>query len=125
MFPKEVYVRRRQVLLQKMREAGQSGLILFIGNAEAPAQYKDNCYKWRQDSSWLYFFGLDEPFMAAVLDIDSGAETLFANDVEIDDIIWMGPHVNFRPIKAILIEFNLDGFFGADSTAHLATGTFP
>ena len=96
MFPKDVYVRRRQVLLQKMREAGQSGLILFIGNAEAPAQYKDNCYKWRQDSSWLYFFGLDEPFMAAVLDIDSGAETLFADDVEIDDIIWMGPQPSVR-----------------------------
>jgi len=91
MFSKDVYVRRRQVLLQKMRDAGQSGIILFIGNAEAPAQYKDNCYKWRQDSSWLYYFGLDEPLMAAVLDIDSGVETLFADDVQIDDIIWMGP----------------------------------
>jgi Xaa-Pro aminopeptidase len=74
-----------------MREAGQSGLILFIGNAEAPAQYKDNCYKWRQDSSWLYYWGLDEPLMAAVLSIDSGEEILFADDVDMDDIIWMGP----------------------------------
>ena len=96
MFAKEVYVRRRKTLLSKMREAGQSGIVLFVGNAEAPAQYKDNCYKWRQDSSWLYYFGLDEPFMAAVLDIDSGAETLFANDVEIDDIIWMGPQPSVR-----------------------------
>ena len=96
MFAKEVYVRRRKTLLARMREAGQSGIILFVGNAEAPAQYKDNCYKWRQDSSWLYYFGLDEPFMAAVLDIDSGAETLFANDVEIDDIIWMGPQPSVR-----------------------------
>ena len=71
MFPKEVYVQRRERLLQKMQEAGQHGLVLFVGNAEAPAQYKDNCYKWRQDSSWLYFFGLDEPLMAAILDIDS------------------------------------------------------
>ena len=91
MFAKEVYVRRRETLLQKMREAGQSGLILFIGNAEAPAQYRDNCYKWRQDSTWLYFFGLDEPNMAAVLSIDSGNQAIFANDVDIDDIIWMGP----------------------------------
>ena len=91
MFAKEVYVSRRAVLLAKMREAGQSGLILFIGNAEAPAQYKDNCYKWRQDSSWLYYWGLDEPLMAAVMSIDSGEEILFADDVEIDDIIWMGP----------------------------------
>ena len=96
MFAKEVYVRRRQVLLNKMREAGQHGLVLFVGNAEAPAQYKDNCYKWRQDSSWLYYFGLDEPLMAAVLDIDSGAETLFADNVEIDDIIWMGPQPGVR-----------------------------
>ena len=91
MFQKEVYIRRRQELLQKMQAAGQHGLILFVGNAEAPAQYKDNCYKWRQDSSWLYFFGLDEPLMAATLDIDSGEQTLYADDVDIDDIIWMGP----------------------------------
>ena len=91
MFGRDVYERRRKTLLVRMREAGQSGLILFIGNAEAPAQYKDNCYKWRQDSSWLYYWGLDEPLMAAVLSIDSGEEILFADDVDMDDIIWMGP----------------------------------
>lgn len=91
MFAKEVYIRRRAALLSKMKEAGQHGLILLVGNVEAPAQYKDNCYKWRQDSSWLYYMGLDEPQMAAVMDIDSGEECLFANDVDIDDIIWMGP----------------------------------
>ena len=91
MFAQEVYSRRRSTLLQKMREASQSGIILFIGNAEAPAQYKDNCYKWRQDSTWLYYFGLDAPLYAAILDIDTGEETIFADDVEIDDIIWMGP----------------------------------
>ena len=96
MFAKEVYVRRRATLLRKMQEAGAKGLILFVGNAEAPAQYKDNCYKWRQDSSWLYFMGLDEPLMAAVLDIDAGTETLFADDVDIDDIIWMGPQPSVR-----------------------------
>ncbi len=91
MFAKEIYISRRRTLLEKMRAAGESGVILFIGNAEAPAQYKDNCYKWRQDSSWLYFFGLDEPRYAAILDIDSGRETIYADDVDIDDIIWMGP----------------------------------
>ena len=91
MFAKEVYIRRRETLLQKMRAAGADGIILFVGNAEAPAQYKDNCYKWRQDSTWLYYFGLDDPMYAAILDIDSGAETVFADDVEIGDIIWMGP----------------------------------
>ena len=91
MFAKEVYVRRRKTLLEKMRAAGADGIILFVGNAEAPAQYKDNCYKWRQDSTWLYYMGLDDPMYAAVLDIDSGEETIFADDVEIGDIIWMGP----------------------------------
>jgi len=91
MFETKVYIRRRAELIRKMQEAGQSGIILFVGNAEAPAQYKDNCYKWRQDSSWLYFFGLDEPLYAAVLDLESGSQTIFADDVDIDDIIWMGP----------------------------------
>ena len=86
--------------MQKMREAGESGIILFIGNAEAPAQYRDNCYKWRQDSTWLYYFGLDNPFYAAILDIDSGAETIFADDVDIDDIIWMGPQPTIASLAA-------------------------
>ena len=91
MFAKDVYVNRRRTLLEKMRGAGESGVILLVGNAEAPAQYKDNCYKWRQDSTWLYYMGLDDPMYAAILDIDSGEETIFADDVEIGDIIWMGP----------------------------------
>ena len=91
MFAKEVYARRRRVLVQKMREAGADGIILFVGNAEAPAQYRDNCYKWRQDSTWLYYFGLDDPMYAAILDIDDDTETVYADDVEIGDIIWMGP----------------------------------
>ena len=100
MFAKEVYARRRSTLVRKMREAGQSGIILFIGNAEAPAQYRDNCYKWRQDSTWLYYFGLDNPFYAAILDIDSGVETIFADDVDIDDIIWMGPQPTIASLAA-------------------------
>ena len=96
MFEKSVYVRRRAGLLERLRKSGARGIVLFVGNVEAPAQYKDNCYKWRQDSSWLYFFGLDDPRYAAVLDIDSGEETLFADDVEIGDIIWMGPQPSVR-----------------------------
>ena len=96
MFAKEVYVNRRRTLLAKMREAGESGVILLVGNAEAPAQYRDNCYKWRQDSTWLYYMGLDDPMYAAILDIDSGEEVIFADDVEIGDIIWMGPQPTVR-----------------------------
>ncbi len=94
MLSKETYIRRRKTLLEKMK--GQTGIIVFIGNVESPAQYRDNCYKWRQDSNWLYFFGLDEPRFAAVMDIDSSEETIFADDFDIDDIIWMGPMPSVR-----------------------------
>ena len=112
MFAKEVYIRRRSSLLQKMRDAGEHGLILLAGNAESPAQYKDNCYKWRQDSSWLYFMGLDAPLMSAVLDIDSGEQILFADDVDIDDIIWMGPQPSVRE-QAALVGVEASAPYGA------------
>ena len=89
MFNKEVYIRRRKTLMEKMAATapeGKRGLALFIGNVEAPAQYKDNAYKFRQDSSWIYFFGLQEPRYAAVLDLDSGEEKVYADDVDMDDI---------------------------------------
>ena len=100
MFNKEVYVRRRQTLLDSMKKQGATGIVLFIGNVDAPAQYRDNCYKFRQDSNWLYFFGIDEPQYAAILDIDAGTETVYANDVDIDDIIWMGPMPSVASVAA-------------------------
>ena len=96
MFAKEIYVRRRRELLARMK--GEKGLIVLLGNVEAPAQYRDNCYKFRQDSTWLYYFGIDEPRWAATIDLESGAETLYADDVEIDDIIWMGPQPSVRSV---------------------------
>ena len=96
MFDKEVYIARRKALLERL--AGQKGIVLFLGNVEAPAQYKDNCYKWRQDSNWLYFFGIDEPRFAATIDLESGEETVYADDFSIDDIIWMGPMPTVRSL---------------------------
>ena len=89
MFSKAIYAARRKQLAELLK--GQKGIAVFIGNAEAPAQYKDNCYKFRQDSTWLYYFGIDEPRFAATIDLETGEETLYADDVSIDDIIWMGP----------------------------------
>ena len=89
MFSKDIYVTRRRRLLELLR--GEKGIALFLGNAPSPAQYKDNCYKFRQDSTWLYYWGIDEPYFAATLDLETGEETIFADDVSIDDIIWMGP----------------------------------
>ena len=91
MFDKSVYVGRRKELLTRMTGSGATGIAIFLGNVDAAAQYKDNCYKFRQDSNWIYFFGLDEPRMAAIIDLETGRETIYADDVDIDDIIWTGP----------------------------------
>ena len=87
MFDKQVYISRRKRLLEKVK----GGVILLLGNSEASCNYFDNQYQFRQDSSFLYFFGLDKPDLAAVLDTESGEEILFGDDVDINDIIWMGP----------------------------------
>ncbi len=86
MFEATIYKNRRKALKEKVG----NGLVLILGNGEAPANYPDNTYKFRQDSTFLYFFGLDMPGFAGVLDADSGKEYLFGNDVDMDDIIWMG-----------------------------------
>lgn len=90
MFPKEVYVARRKALAQDI----EKGVILLPGNSEAPANYPDNCYNFRQDSTFLYFFGISEPDFAAIIDAETGEEILFGDDVSIDDIIWMGPQIS-------------------------------
>ncbi len=96
MFEKKVYIERRKALLERLR--GQKGIALFLGNVESPAQYGDNCYKWRQDSTWLYYFGIDEPRFAATIDLETGDEVLYADDFSIDDIIWMGPMPTVRSL---------------------------
>ena len=92
MFETSVYKNRRARLKEKVK----SGLVLILGNGEAPANYTDNTYKFRQDSSFLYFFGLNQPGFAGVIDIDSGDEYIFGNDVDMDDIIWMGPQPSVK-----------------------------
>ena len=87
MFKSEVYSRRREDLHKKIR----SGIALFIGNLEAPLNYPDNTYHFRQDSDFLYFFGLDHPGFIGLMDFDSGKDMIFSNDFSMDDIIWMGP----------------------------------
>jgi Xaa-Pro aminopeptidase len=87
MFKNEVYKKRREELREKMR----TGLALFLGNCESPMNYPDNTYHFRQDSDFLYYFGLDIPGFAALMDFDSGKDWIFGNDIDMDDIIWMGP----------------------------------
>lgn len=92
MFESNVYVQRRKKLLNSLH----GGVILLVGNVDLPMNYPANTFHFRQDSSFLYFFGLDLPGLAAVIDVESGEEIIFGNDVEIEDIIWMGPQV---PLK--------------------------
>lgn len=94
MFDKQVYTRRRLELRKKIK----SGLVLILGNVESPMNYTDNAYRFRQDSNFLYYFGLDMPGMAGIIDIEDGRDCLYANDVDIDDIIWMGPQPSVREL---------------------------
>lgn len=86
LFSKETYVERRR----KLRESVGDGLILLFGNNDSPANYPSNTYKFRQDSSFLYFFGEKRDGLVGVIDADSGKETLFGDEIDIDDIVWYG-----------------------------------
>ena len=86
MFSKETYKARREAL----KKSVGSGVLLFLGNEEVGMNYADNTYRFRQDSTFLYFFGLDYAGLAAVIDIDTDKEIIFGNELTIDDIVWMG-----------------------------------
>jgi len=94
MFKSEVYTKRREELRKKLK----SGIALFIGNTESPMNYPDNTYHFRQDSDFLYFFGLDLPGLTGMMDLDSGKDRIFGNDIDMDDIIWMGPQPTVREL---------------------------
>ena len=91
MFETNVYKKRREVLKSMMLDASSEGLVIFVGNVDAPINYRGNDYKFRQDSNFLYYWGIDEPGFAASIDLNTGEEVLYANDVDMEDIIWMGP----------------------------------
>ena len=96
MFKSEVYIKRRTELHKKLN----NGLAIFIGNVEAPMNYPDNTYHFRQDSDFLYFFGLDIPGFTGVMDFDSGKDMMFGNDYDMDDIIWMGPQPTVKDLAS-------------------------
>lgn len=92
MFNRETYIARRKQLKQKISD----GIVLLLGNGDSPMNYTDNIYHFRQDSSFLYLFGLDLQNLAAIMDIDSGEDIIFGNEVSLQDIIWVGPQI---PLK--------------------------
>lgn len=96
LFETSVYKNRRE----RLSKSVGNGIALFLGNHEAPMNYPDNTYNFRQDSDFLYFFGLSVADIAAVIDFDADKSIIFGNDYTIDDIIWMGD----QPTIASLAE---------------------
>jgi Xaa-Pro aminopeptidase len=94
MFKSDVYISRREEVRKKIK----TGLAIFMGNTETPLNYPANPYRFRQDSDFLYFFGIDLPGLAGVMDFDSGKDRIFGNDIDIDDIIWMGPQPSVKDL---------------------------
>ena len=86
MFGKETYVQRRALLKKKLG----SGVLLFLGNDECGLNYESNTFRYRQDSTFLYYFGLPFAGLSAIIDIDDEKEIIFGDELTIDDIVWMG-----------------------------------
>ncbi len=86
MFDTVIYQQRRAKLKKDMG----SGVLLFMGNEESPKNYTDNTYHFRQDSNFLYFFGLNQAGLAAIIDIDNDLEIIFGDELTVDHIVWMG-----------------------------------
>lgn len=96
MFSKETYIGRRE---QLRKDIGH-GIVIIQGNHEAPCNYTDNTYWFRQDSTFLYFFGLTREDMVGVIDCEDGKDYIFANDYDIEDIIWTGPLASVSELAA-------------------------
>ena len=86
MFSKEVYVQRREALKKQVG----SGILLFLGNDEMGLNYEDNAFRYRQDSSFLYYFGISNAGLSAIIDIDEDREIIFGDELSIDMIVWTG-----------------------------------
>lgn len=86
MFKSTTYTHRRTRLKNQI----QSGLILIMGNHEVGMNYTANTYRFRQDSNFLYFFGLDMPVLAGLIDVDKDETTIFGNELTMEDVVWEG-----------------------------------
>jgi Xaa-Pro aminopeptidase len=96
MFSAQTYVDRRK----RLTSAFSSGLLLFLGNNESPMNYADNTFHFRQDSTFLYFFGVDQPGYVALIDLDEDRTTVFADELTLDDIVWTGPRPSVAELAA-------------------------
>lgn len=86
MFDTSIYSERRARLKSKVKE----GILLFLGNEESPMNYPDNTYHFRQDSTFLYYFGIGAASLAAIIDLDENRDIIFGNEMGLDDLVWTG-----------------------------------
>ena len=97
MFDQNSYRSRRSELVKKL----DKGLILLLGNSDVAYNYKGNTYAHpRQDSTFLYYFGLQQAGLAALLDAESGEVIVFGDDLTLEDVVWMGPHPSISELAA-------------------------
>ncbi|HSA04442.1 MAG TPA: aminopeptidase P family protein [Tenuifilaceae bacterium] len=96
MFSKKTYINRRN----QLRAQFKSGVLLFFGNDEVGMNYEDNTYHFRQDSTFLYYFGINKPGLYAVMEIESGNDYIFGDDFTIDSIVWMGSQPNIKEMAS-------------------------
>ncbi len=94
MFTKDDYIKRRNALKSKLN----NGVALILGNHDSSMSYPANIYRFRQDSNFSYFFGINAPGFAGLIDFESGEDYIFGNDFDIDDIIWMGPQPSVKEL---------------------------
>lgn len=85
-FSQQTYIRRRSQLKSQL----SSGLLFFMGNQECGMNYRDNAYRFRQDSTFLYYFGIQLPDLFGVIDLDNNTEIIFGDELTIDHVVWMG-----------------------------------
>lgn len=97
MFSSNTYAQRQQELLKKVK----SGIILLPGNEESPMNYTDNPYHFRQDSTFLYYFGLSRPGLVALLDATTGKIAIYGDDFVVEDFVWMGKQPSIHELATL------------------------
>jgi len=115
MFEKNIYIQRRE----QLKKLVKSGVVLLLGNGEAPMNYAGNDYSFRQDSSFIYYVGLNTPDLVYVLDIDKNKEYLLGDELTMDDIIWMG---NLPSLKERAAEIGIETVFPLTQLPSLISG---
>lgn len=119
MFDASVYRARRSALVEALRARGMDrGKVVFSSHGESPINYQDNAYPFRQDSNWLYYIGLNEPDMVAVIDLFDGTTSLFGNELSIDALVWTGPRPHLRDLAERSGIEKTAGFSSASVGAH-------